>query len=122
MKTYSFERLKIWKEAYELSLEIYGLTGRFPAHETYGLSSQLRRAAVSIAANIAEGAGRNTGKEFANFLHIAEGSINETVCHCMLARDLGYIGAGRADALIRRYTGLRAGVFAYITAIQKTTV
>ncbi len=119
MKTNSFTRLKIWSVAHALTLKIYDLTKNFPREEIYGLTSQLRRSAVSVAANIAEGAGRDTPKDFAHFLHIAQASINETMQHCMLARDLGYLPAGQAEAILRNYDGLRAGVCAYVTAIKK---
>ncbi|HSD12397.1 MAG TPA: four helix bundle protein [Patescibacteria group bacterium] len=118
MKTNSFTHLKIWSEAHALALKVYSLTRSFPREEIYALSSQLRRSAVSIAANISEGAGRGTPKDFAHFLHIAQGSINETMYHCMLARDLGYVPAGQAEAILRNYDGLRAGVYAYVTAIK----
>lgn len=120
MKTFSFARLKIWSEAYRLALAIHKLTRSLPKHEQYELASQLRRSSSSVPANIAEGSGRNSPKEFANFLHIAQGSANETICHCMLARDLGYITEGAANELIEDLDGLRAGIFAYISAIKRS--
>ena len=73
------------------TLELYKVTAKFPRHEMYGLTSQLRRAAVSIEANIAEGAGKKTSADFARFLQMAFGSANEIQCELLIAKDLGYL-------------------------------
>jgi four helix bundle protein len=86
-----FRRLNVWKAAHVLTLQIYRETAAFPQHEQFGLTNQLRRAAVSVAANIAEGAGRGGDKEFARFLAIAVGSANEVEYLLLLSIDLGYI-------------------------------
>jgi four helix bundle protein len=86
-----FTTLKVWKKAHELTLRVYRVSRDFPAEERFGLTAQLRSSAASIAANIAEGAGRSSEKEFANFLNIASGSASETECHILLAKDLGLI-------------------------------
>jgi four helix bundle protein len=86
----SFRDLAIWNRSIELSVEIYTFTRSFPADELYGLRSQLRRAAVSIASNIAEGRGRNTKGEFIQFLGIAKGSNNEVQTQLEIARRLSY--------------------------------
>jgi len=83
-----FRELKVWARAHELTLAIYRITAEFPGDERYGLTSQLRRSAASIPANIAEGCGRDSDREFARFLRIASGSASETSYHLMLARDL----------------------------------
>ena len=72
-----FKDLKVWNEAVELAVEIYKITGEFPPSENYGLTSQMKRSAVSIPSNIAEGAGRNSQKEFVHFLGISNGSASE---------------------------------------------
>ncbi|MEP6719694.1 MAG: four helix bundle protein [bacterium] len=90
-----FRQIKVWEKAHALTLEIYQATARFPKEELYGLTSQLRRAAASIAANIAEGFGRGGNTELARFLQIGLGSAYEVEYHALLARDLGFI---RADA------------------------
>ncbi len=82
--------LKIWKKAMELTEDIYELTSHFPEEEKYGLTSQLRRCAVSIPSNIAEGAGRNHKKEFRQFLAIASGSSYEVETQLKLAVRLGF--------------------------------
>ena len=86
-----YRRLLVWKEAHELALMVYKVTRNFPKDELFGLTSQLRRAAVSVAANIAEGQARSSRKEFLQFLFIANGSLVETVYYFDLVRDLGYI-------------------------------
>ncbi|MFI5209822.1 MAG: four helix bundle protein [Gemmatimonadales bacterium] len=81
----------MWQQAQSLALELYRATAGFPAVERYGLSLQLRRAAVSVASNIAEGSGRAGDRECARFLRVARGSASEIECQLMLARDLGYL-------------------------------
>ncbi|MBS1856390.1 MAG: four helix bundle protein [Acidobacteria bacterium] len=86
----TFLDLAVWKKAHRFVLAVYTLTAGFPKHEIYGLSSQLRRAAVSIAANIAEGFRRRGRPDKARFMNIAEGSLNECEYYLILVRDLGY--------------------------------
>ncbi len=86
-----FRELKVWKKAHHLTLQVYRESTAFPADERFGLVGQLRRAAVSVPANIAEGCGRGTAKDMGRFLHIAAGSAAEVEYHLMLARDLGYM-------------------------------
>jgi four helix bundle protein len=83
-----FKDLKVWKKAHELTLAVYRRTRVFPKEEMYGLTSQLRRAAASIGANIAEGCGRRSDGEMKRFLQIARGSASELEYHLLLARDL----------------------------------
>lgn len=82
--------LKVWQEAMKLAKEIYGVTSKFPKSETYGLTSQMRRAAISVPSNIAEGAARSGDKEFLQFLSIARGSLSELDTQFRLATDFGY--------------------------------
>lgn len=84
-------KLEAWKEAVELSVNVYGLTKGFPKEELYALTSQLRRAAVSIPSNIAEGCARNTGAETIHFLYIALGSLAELETQLIISMKLGYI-------------------------------
>jgi four helix bundle protein len=86
----TFEDLIVWQKAHQFTLKIYRLTSGFPKQETYGLCSQMRRAAVSIPANIAEGFRRRSKTEKVRFMNIAESSLEESRYHLILAKDLGY--------------------------------
>jgi four helix bundle protein len=83
--------LEAWKQSMDLAVVVYRATETFPSQETYGLTSQIRRAVVSVPSNIAEGAARQTKKEFSNFLHIAQGSLSELDTQIELARRLGFL-------------------------------
>jgi len=87
----SFRKLRVWQNAHELALSVYRATRAFPKEEIYGITSQMRRAASSITANIAEGCGRNGDREFLRYLRIALGSASELEDHITLAADLEYL-------------------------------
>jgi len=84
----NFRNLNVWRESHELTLSLYRTTKSFPREELFGLTSQMRRAAASIGANIAEGCGRKTDTDFGRFLHIAMGSACELEYQLLLAHDL----------------------------------
>ncbi|MEO6729283.1 MAG: four helix bundle protein [Candidatus Dojkabacteria bacterium] len=86
-----FKKLKIWTQSKELTISIYKVTKTFPREEIFGLTSQIRRASISIAGNIAEGSGRFTPKDFSNFVTIAIGSLSEVECYLIISQDLQYI-------------------------------
>lgn len=86
-----FKDLRVWAKAHDLTLALYGITRAFPKEETYGLTSQLRRAAASVGANIAEGFGRRSDAEMRRFIQIDRGSANEIEYHLLLARDLEFL-------------------------------
>lgn len=86
-----FKKLKIWQKAMELSVEIYQITAHYPKTEVFGLTSQMRRAAVSMVSNIAEGAGRNNQKEFIQFLSYSHASTTELETQLMLSVHIGFI-------------------------------
>lgn len=86
----SFEDLIVWQKAHQFVLDVYKLTADFPKQEQYGLVSQMRRAAVSIPANIAEGFRKSTKPDKARFYNIAQGSLEETRYYLILSKDLGY--------------------------------
>lgn len=86
-----FKQLKVWQKAHEVTLAIYRITSGFPRAEIYGLTSQMRRCAISIGSNIAEGRGRDGDPEFARFIGIASGSAAELEYQLLVAKDLGYL-------------------------------
>jgi four helix bundle protein len=111
------EKLDVWKRAIELVIRVYKTTESFPTHELYGLTSQIRRAAVSIPANVAEGAARNSSKEFAHFLSNAQGSASELETELLIAERLGYLGSNgyvamrdELDSVGRMLVGLTRNV------------
>lgn len=94
-----YRKLKVWSEAHQLTLKVYEITRNFPKDERFGLISQLRRAALSVPTNIAEGQGRSNNKEFINFLRIAKGSISEVEYLVFVSYELGYIQLDMYDEL-----------------------
>ena len=112
-----FKNIVAWKKSDDLAVAVYEATRSFPKDEVYSLTSQLRRAAYSVPANIAEGASRNTQKDYLHFLYIARGSAAEVAYFIHLSRRLGYLDpnvhdwlAGQADETSRVLTGLLRSV------------
>ena len=99
--TFAFEKLDVWQKAVELTEAVYKMTPTFPAHEQFNLTSQLRRAAVSIPVNIAEGKGRYSRKEYVQFLYNARGSRYETVTLLRLALTLQYLSEQQYQQLMQ---------------------
>ncbi len=97
------ENLEVWKKAIEATLDVYKVTERFPKDEKFGLTSQLRRAAVSIPANIAEGAARKSKREFCHFLSNAQGSASEVETELLIAHRLKYIAGSEYDQLMKSF-------------------
>lgn len=100
--THNYKGLKLWQEAMELVVEVYTVTKSFPGDEKFGLTSQMRRAAVSIPSNIAEGAGRNSNKEFARFLAISRGSAFELETQIEIANRLSMISENDNTQLLSK--------------------
>jgi len=98
-----FRKLAVWEKSHALTLGVYKVTASFPRDERYGLSGQIRRACVSIPANIAEGCGRTGDAEFGRFLQVAMGSASELEYHLLLAKDLGFVDLA---AYSRLHTGV----------------
>ncbi len=94
-----YQKLFVWKQAHGLALEIYRATASFPPSEHFGLTTQLRRASVSVVSNIAEGSGRKNERDHARFLRIARGSICEVECQLLLSRDVGYLESAEWQVL-----------------------
>ncbi len=113
----SHQRLDAWKVSMDLVTEVYREMQRFPKHEQYGLCSQIRRAAVSIPANIAEGAGRESKKEYLRFLAIARGSLSELETELEIAKRLEYLDLdANAGKLLDRSSYLLNGLIKHIRA------
>lgn len=111
---FRFERLEVWQKSMQLAGEVYRATSSFPDHERFGLTSQIRRSAISISSNIAEGSGRTSDSEFARYLEIAYGSLMEVVSQAYLARQENYLDEAKfqqmykaADELGRMLSGFR---------------
>lgn len=99
---HNFKELRVWKEAIELAKLVYEVSAKFPADEKYGLKSQVNRAVVSVASNIAEGAGRGSNKEFGQFLKIALGSAFELETQMILAEAFGFVSEGDNKKLLQQ--------------------
>jgi four helix bundle protein len=114
----SFRDLVVWNKAHEFVLEVYRFTSTFPKSEIYGLSPQMRRAAVSIPANIAEGFRRRGKADKARFMNIAEGSLEESRYYLILAADLSY---GPTDQLMKLAEEVSRLLNAYVRAILNSS-
>lgn len=101
-KIQSFTDLQTWQEAHKLVLMIYKMTSRFPSKETYSLIDQMRRAAVSVTSNIAEGFGRQGRKEKVQFYFTAQGSLTELENQLLVAKDVGYLGTVDFDRIMEQ--------------------
>ena len=109
------KELEVWKQAMELAKAVYQLTASFPASELYGLVAQMRRSAVSIVSNIAEGAARNTDRDFIHFLYIALGSIAELDTQYILSRELGFTdGSTIIDKTIEDVRKMTVGLIKHL--------
>lgn len=106
----NFKKLRIWTEAFQICSEMYKLTAEFPSHELYALTSQMRRAAVSIVSNIAEGGSRSSVKEKARFMEMALGSAFELETQLLIAIDIGYSPAAAAKQLLHKIEAIQKAI------------
>lgn len=113
------EDLKVWNKAMEIAVETYKLSADFPKEEKYGLTSQIRKSAVSVPSNIAEGAGRNTSGEFKNFLSIANGSSYELFTQLVLSYKLDLVPENLVQPIISEVTEVQKMDFALIKHLTK---
>ena len=113
-----FHRLAVWKKSHELTLKVYSASAAFPRSEQFSLTSQLRRAASSIPANIAEGCGRDTDPELARYCGIALGSASELEYHLLLSRDLTYLTAEKHLQLTKEVDEVKRMLAALIQTIR----
>ena len=112
-----FHELKVWVKAHRLVVSIYEVTQPFPSEERFGLTRQIRRTAVSIPSNIAEGCGRNTEPEMARFLDIASGSASELDYQILLARDLRYLDEDNYQKLAHQVQEVRRMLYAFMKKV-----
>ncbi|HEX8815695.1 MAG TPA: four helix bundle protein [Terriglobales bacterium] len=119
MSQSSFKELRVWQEAMALTVEIYKRTQGFPKHEIYGLTQQIRRAAVSVPSNIAEGKGRYSDKDFSRFLFHARGSLQEVQTQLLIAQQLQYMSGEDAQRLISLAEGVGRALSGLITSLRE---
>jgi len=117
--SYTYRDLAAWKKAMELVTEVYRTTERLPKEEVYGLTSQLRRAAISVPCNIAEGQGRLTKGEFQQFLGYARGSLLEVETQIMIAGNLGYLSEKQVSHLLELSAEVGRILNGLLTSIAK---
>lgn len=108
----------MWGKAHELAIAVYKVTKNFPKEELYGLTSQVRRACVSISANLAEGCGRSGGAELARFAQISLGSASELEYHFLLSHDLGYLYNSNFDSLTNQVTEVKRMLTAFTQKLR----
>ncbi len=113
-----FKDLRVWSKAHSLTVDVYKATRKFPNEELFGITSQMRRAASSIGANIAEGSGRKSDGELTRFLHIARGSAAELEYHLLLARDLTLLTEGMHTLLAKQTDEVQRMLTALIQQVQ----
>ena len=114
-----FTELNVWKRSHALVLEVYRLTKAFPADERFNLISQIRRAALSVPTNIAEGSKRKSQQEYARFLNYAEGSLSETEYLLMVSRDLGYLPGTTCGQHLKEISEIARMLYALRSRIEK---
>lgn len=114
------EKLEVWKEGIKLVKDIYLITEKFPGSKKFGIISQLRRAAVSIPTNIAEGSARNTKKEFIQFLYISSGSISEIETLLIISKELDFIKTEELKTLISKLGRISALLSGLIKKLQRS--
>lgn len=114
----NFRDLVVWEKAHRLTLVSYKATATFPREETYGLTSQIRRCAASIAANIAEGCGRRGNGEFGRFLTIAAGSASELEYHYLLAHDLQFLKTSDYNELVKSVVEIKRMLASLIRKVE----
>lgn len=113
-----FRELEVWQKAHSLTLSVYQTTAAFPKVEVFGITSQIRRAAASIGANIAEGAGKLSNAELQRYLQVASGSASELTNHLILARDLGYMDHHRYVELDDELQRIRKMLSAFMSHLR----
>ena len=114
----NYKELKVWTKAHQLTLRVYQVSKNYPKDELYSLTNQLRRASSSIPANIAEGCGKNSRNDLANFLNIALGSANETEYFLLLSKDLEYLAESEYVKLNESINEIKAMLISLINKVR----
>ena len=114
----NYKELKVWAKAHEFTLKVYEVTKQFPREEIYGMTSQLRRAASSIPANIAEGCGKFTSQDFARYLNIVLGSANESEYFILLSKDLKFISLDDYTIINQIINEIKAMLISLISKVR----
>jgi four helix bundle protein len=118
-RIHSFRDLVVWQKSVDLVTEIYRLSKKFPKDEVFGLTSQIRRAAVSIPSNIAEGRGKSSKGEFQQFLHHAMGSLAEVETQIVIAQNLGYLNAAEVEPVMEIIAEVGRLLNGLLTSLKK---
>lgn len=114
----NYKQLKIWQRSFQLAVEVYKLTNKFPNHERYNLTSQLRRAVTSISSNIAEGASKHTSTDFVRFLNQAYASLKEVENLLLLSKELKYVLMRDFEVLAKEIDELARMIYRFIEVIK----
>jgi len=115
-----YKQLKIWKRGFDLAVKIYKLTAKYPNHEKYNLTSQLRRAATSISSNIAEGASKHTAQDFQRFLYQAYASLKEVESLLLLSKELKYVLVRDFEVLAKEIDELARMIYRFIEVVKRS--
>jgi four helix bundle protein len=116
----NYRELIVWQEAIKIAKNVYELTGKFPKQEMYAPADQIRRAAVSVPSNIAEGQARKSPGDFKRFLHISLGSLAEVDTQLVLAQEFGYVSKEDIDRMDEQIQNLRKKLYALINSLPST--
>lgn len=114
----SYKDLEVWQIAVATATAVYSTTSSFPREEQYGLTAQMRRAAVSVASNIAEGYGRESTASYVQFLRIAQGSVKELETHVVIAQNVGFLAPGAAAELQARFDSIGRMLRALVRSLE----
>lgn len=120
-KVRTHKDLDVWKESIEIVKDMYKITSTYPKEEIYALTSQIRRCSISIPSNIAEGAARNSNKEFIQFLYIALGSCAEIDTQLIISKELGYITSGEYEKLSKSIEKIKSKILGLIRYVKGKT-
>ena len=115
----NYRDLQVWAKAHSLTLDLYRISRTFPREEMYGLTAQLRRAAASIGANLAEGCGRRTSSELARFVRIAMGSASELDYHLLLSRDLEFMTEDDFKRVTKNLVEVRKMLTSFLSSVEE---